>query len=164
MGRKNIKMRKRSLVILIAFSILLSALAQVYMVYSADTPALFLTGTLSTTSISYGSKVTVFASVKDADGNPVEDATVTAYLDPLTIKFRNDRHGVYHVEIDTGDLIEGSKTYTLTLVAEKSNHEPSEINMDLKVGGKSQDWLMYVGVVLGLGAVLAFMVRSARRL
>lgn len=156
-------MRKRSIIGMITGLVLTSILSQVILAYSADEPSLQITGSLSSKSISFGSTVTLFASVKDGNGVAVEDAEVTAVVEPLSFRLANDLKGVYHTEIDTDDLGGPDETYTITLTADKRGYTSAEVSVDLSVGKKSGDGFGYLGVVALVLVVIVLMIRNVTR-
>jgi len=120
-----------------------------------------IAGTLSEEEVAFGQTVTVSATVKDEEGNPVEGATVPVSIDQtdgLSLLSLSDLgNGNYGGTLDTGELGSAGGTYAIILTAEKEGYYPSQETLTLNVQPQPTDWTIYVivGVVIVALVVIA---------
>lgn len=88
---------------------------------------------LSSSTVSRGNEVTIFAAAKDSGGNPIGGATVTAMIGDLEVLFilSDQGNGNYQVVIDTSIVKEG--TYEIVVTVKKEGCEPSQMSRTLTV-------------------------------
>jgi len=106
-------------------------------------PALQVAMQLSPETVTQGDTVTISATVKDDDGNPIEGAAVMATIDYKTINLSDQGNGNYQGTIDTSDFKEG--TYDVVVTAQKVGYESAQTSKSLTIEAPIP-WMLYGGI------------------
>lgn len=114
-----------------------------------------VTGSLSKAEVTAGETVTVSATVKDEDGNPLEGANVQTAFGGTTISLSDQGSGNYEGNIDTSDLTEG--TYDIVVTADKDGYVSDQDSLILSVKQPTQ-WMNYALIGLAIAAVAIVVV------
>jgi len=126
-----------------------------------------IAGSLSEEEVTFGETVTVSATVKDEERNPVEGATVPVSIDQtdgLSLFSLSDLgNGNYGGTLDTGELGVAGGTYAIILTAEKEGYYSSQETLTLNVQPQPTDWTIYVVVGVVIVAVVVIALILIRR-
>jgi len=114
-----------------------------------QTPALYITTTIPSTTISKGSKITLTAEVVDASNSPVNGAIVSSTINNQNIVLEEKGDGEYQTRIDTKEYEEGP--YTIVTLAEKTGYISGTTQISITVEkARGIPGFPYIAVLLGL--------------
>jgi len=119
-----------------------------------------VSGALSKAEVTVGETVAVSATVKDEDGNPVEEANVQTTFDGTTISLSDQGSGNYAGNIDTSDLTEG--IHDIVITAQKDGYVLDQDSLTFSVKPPTQ-WMNYALIGLAVAAVAIVIVIAVVR-